>query len=278
MRLNIDIIAKGIAASIYTTPYCFMYYLNGYRIIGKIIPQGSIDISTQNAKSMVIDIEKILDRDMKSLQIKFGNDAKFGTFNGIKTIYIKSVPPYEHKRDIVGTVSEYESMFDLMADQSHPNTIDYTEYNDVSRFQYLDCIVHVRMDVTDASGDIRVVCVEIDRKSYTVCEATNIGYARTQLTSSILYVKLVPKPELKKYENLFIWIEDRHIIKKLQTIQNAERIVNKIKTGLERCDEIRVQLKDQIAKLENQLTDLEKNITSEQNTMAIYLDLIKLAN
>lgn len=269
---QLDFIAKVIAASIYDGGVRFIYYLNGYRIIGHIIRYNSLDVTAQ---STVIHIEKILDNDMKSLQIKFSDETKIGMSNGIKTIYIKGAPSCEQQHDINGTVLEHESLFDFMVDHPRPNTIDYTEYNDVPCFRYLDCTVHVH---TDTTGDIRVACIEIDEKSYTVCEAANIDYTCTQLTSNILYVKMVPKCGLKKYENLFIWIENQRIIKKMQTVDRAQRVIDKIKTGLKRCDEIRVQLKEQIAKLENQLSDLEKNITSEKNTMTIYSDLIKLTN
>ena len=169
-----------------------------------------------------------------------------------------------------------------MVDHPRPNTPDYTKYNDVPCFRYLDCTVHVHTDTTD---DIRIVCIEIDEKSYTICEAANIGYACTQLTSSILCVKTIPGCGLKKYENLFIWIENQHIIKKMQTVDRAQRVIDKIKTELEHDDELRVQLKEQILKLEeqivklqNQLSDHEKNIKNKKSTMTIYSDLIKLTN
>ena len=270
MKQDIDAIAKEIVRSIYDNNHNFMYYTKGYRICGNIVKYNSNDVT---AKSTTIRITRIFDPSMKELERHLGNEIKIGTYNGKRTIYLKLVPN-ELKLDGIETVLGYEDLFDFLADHSHPNIIDYTGYNNAPYFQYLDFIVHVN----NASDDNCVIhSIESNSKGYKVITKSNNFYTRSVLTESGLLVKTLPKHGLKAYENLFIWIENQYIIKKIQTINKAQEMVDKYTSELKQDQQAIDDLKEQIAKLSKQLAEYENSLSGKKSIMTIYSDLIEFA-
>lgn len=272
---------KEIANSVYDREHHFVYYLNGYRIVGIVKCRlGSAGIT---AATTTIRILSIIDPQMKELQIKYGSAEKIETVNGRSTIYIKYVPPELRLNGTDNMVLGYESLFDFISDQ--PHTIDIIEFpdrNETSIIQYLDFTVSIGVISGGAPGRYFIGYIEYNNIRFNIDaiddDDTTIGdYVRYALNGNTLRVRMLHGQGLKPYENLFIWIKNQHVVKKIRTIRNASRMLDKYSDELKSDQRVISELKDQIAELSKRLSEYETSATNKQNAMTIYTDLITFA-
>lgn len=275
----IDTIAKEITYSAYDDNH-FIYYLNGYRIVGKL--NETRYGTPRTAMSVYIHITGILDPSLKVLKPVVALDrTEIGTGNGHKMLFIKTASP-DQMSNGYWSVYGYKSLFDYILHQTPENTIDYGTYNkfDVTSFQYLDFTVHVEPRTLESMQQCVIKCIEESNgKRYNIYNmvATD-GILRFALTEQAIHVKMCPGSDIRIYENLFIWIGNQRSIKKIQAIQNANDRVHKYKAKLDQEEKIATQLREQIAELTKQLADHTSNIAGIKSEMDLYSDLIKLAD
>lgn len=272
---------KEISNSVYDREHHFVYYLNGYRIVG--IVKCRLDSTGITAATTTIRILNIIDPQMKELQIKYGINEKIEIVNGRPTIYIKYVPPELRLNGTDGMVLGYESLFNFISDQPATTVIiDFPDRNETSIIQYLDFNVSIGVISGGAPGRYFIGYIEYNNIRYNIDviddDDTTIGdYVRYALNGNTLRVRMRHGQDLKSYENLFIWIGNQHVVKKIRTIRNASRMLDKYSDELKSAQRVISELKDQIAELSKRLSEYEISANNKQNAMTIYTDLITFA-
>lgn len=279
MTTHIDTIAKEITYSTYDDDH-FIYYLNGYRIVGTL--NETRYKTPKTATSVYIHITGILDPSLKILKPVVALDrTEIGTGNGHKMLFIKTASP-DQMSNGYWSVYGYKSLFDYILHQTPENTIDYNTYNEfhVTSFQYLDFTVHVEPRTLESPQHCVIKYIEeSESKRYNIYNmvATD-GILRFALTEQAIHVKMCPGSDIRIYENLFIWIGNQRATKKIQAIQNANTKIYKYKAKLIQEEKIAAQLREQIAELTKKLAEHTSNTAGIKIKMDLYSDLIKLAD
>lgn len=273
-------ISKDIIQSMYDNNHNFIYHLNGYRIVGQIKLYNSENVDPDN---ITINITRVINPNLEIIPICNCDDY---TINGrathtdecsynIPVNYMANITCFESLFESIINKPKYEinlkDFKSLCLERRKPNAL--TEKENMIDIKYRNSLLAV--DVSNADVD-DVKIIEVNSTDNSHDYGIEFWNKKTSVKGYNVMIQDNHESGLNKYKDLFTWIDDQYILKKIKTIENATNNIQNMRLQYEEYQEKVSDLENQISALNEELKTASSDMKQKKVMLDSYIELVNL--
>lgn len=273
-KVDMQHVAEEIIQSIYGNDSQFIYHMNGYRFVGQVKSYQSNNISPDN---ITIHLTHVINPDLDMVSICTCKQTY--KISDKLSKHQERCAKFEHTT-VMTILSMLSSLFqDVFEQPKYVINLDNVFETEVKMDGALFEIAYKNYELDYTKTDtntfgtfLKIFTPDKYGESYNI----RLWNKKTVVVKDDLMVQTNDKTGVELYENLFIWILDQYVLKKIKTINDAKNNIKNMELQYEEHKKEVDTLQTQIDKLKKELVDVSSKMHQKKVMLDNYINLVNL--